>query len=406
MSTETKCKIQKRLGRKYLVCRYKLPGQRWKEESTKKTRRREAESVAKKIVAKAERRGVLEIKGWAEFRARYESEHLSGSPKKTLEAFQTAANRLESLCNPETVDDLNADMFSRFALRLRSEMLSPSTIKAYRDHLMSSLKWAVEVGVLATKPKPPQLPGNLATTKSRGRPITREELERIAMKLPEVVGAEYAKRWAWNLEALWRSGFRLGETLLFHWEFQPGMHYVDNIDGDRPRIVIDESGEKAHQNRRLPMAPDFVALLRNVPANRRHGRVFRWPLSRGETESEKTIGKRISECGRLAQVATGTRIKREADKPPEVVTQYATAHDIRKAFGDRWSVEVPELVLMIMMRHSSIETTRKHYTNQNSDRYADALWKVQGAVLGDMLDSLVCFDLDQTLEKPMKHCKK
>jgi hypothetical protein len=62
------------------------------------------------------------------------------------------------------------------------------------------------------------------------------------------------------------------------------MHFVGNLDGDRPRIVIDESGEKGHRNRTIPMAPDFAAMLRAVDPKERRGPVLRWPLSKGETK--------------------------------------------------------------------------------------------------------------------------
>ena len=395
MKQGTKWKLTRRKGRKYWVCRYMLAGEsEWTEETTKKTRKREAESVARSIVSAAEEREGLEIKGWSEFRARYESEHLSGSPSKTLQAFQTAANRLELLCKPQTVDALDADMFSRFALRLRAEpyCCSPATIQAYRDHLMSALKWAKAIKIIAKRPEPPPLPGKKSAKKARGRQISREEAERIVQKLPEVVGAMNAKRWAWNLEGLWRSGFRIGETLLFYWEPTEGMHYIENLDGDRPRIVIDASGEKGQQDRTIPMAPDFAAMLRAVDPKKRRGPVFRWQLSRGDTQNAKTIGKRISQAGELAGVVVGKRMRRTKNKDGtinvESVPQFATAHTFRAAFGARWAPKVMPIVLKVMMRHQSIETTLRFYVGLNADRTGDAMWNVQGAVLGDMFDSL------------------
>lgn len=162
---------------------------------------------------------------------------------------------------------------------------------------MSALKWAVRVNVIAKRPDPPPLPSSLATKKTRGRPLAGEELERMALKLPKLVPKECAARCEWNLEGLWRSGFRLGETFVFYWEPKEGMHYIENLDGDRPRIAIDESGEKGHQNRTIPMAPDFAAMLRAVDPKKRRGPVFRWPLSTIETRNVKTVAKRISELG-------------------------------------------------------------------------------------------------------------
>jgi integrase len=400
-ATKSKWKLTRRKGREFWVCRYMLRGDvDWSEKSTKKTRKREAESAAREIVASAELDNGVELKGWAEFRARYESEHLSGAPWKTLEAFQTAANKLERLCKPVTVGQVDEDMLSRFALRLRNELLAPSTIQAYRDHLMSALKWAKQVKLISRKPEPPPLHGG--ETKARGRAINREEAERIVMQLPGIVGEEYAGRWAWNLEGLWRSGFRIGETLVFYWEPTPGMHYVENLDGERPRIVIDPAVEKGKRNRTIPMTPDFAAMLRAVPGEKRKGCVFRWPLSRGNSRSVKTIGKRISAAGVAAGVITGERTIRKRGKAPVIGPQYATAHDWRRSFGDRWSMKVMPVLLKEMMRHSSIETTLKYYVGRDADRMAEHLWSVQGAVLGDMLDSLCSADSADDPFEPAK----
>lgn len=379
--TETKWKLTKRADRPGWVVRYMLAkSNRWREKQTGQSRKREAEVAARRIVAQAELDGDRDISGWNEFRARYETEHLSGQAPKTLEAFRTAANRLGELCCPEYVDDLDADRFSRFALKLREEGKSEATIQAYRDHLMSALKWAQMVNVISERPVPPRIARVKKGTKSRGRAITREEAERIAMQLPGIVGDEFAKRWAWNLEALWRSGFRIGETLELYWHPVSGKHFIENLDGDRPRIVIDADHEKGFAYRTIPISPDFVAMLRATPANRRFGTVFKWPLSRGDSQSTKTISKRISAAGKAAGVVVNSRADGER--------QYATAHDFRRAFGSRYAMKVMPIVLKELMRHSSIETTMSYYTGANADRIGDVLWGVEGAVLGDMLDSL------------------
>lgn len=390
VSDETKWKLIQRSGRPHFVVRYQLPGStRWREVSTGKTRRREAETKAKAIIRQAERDGDRDIHGWAEFRIRYESEHLSGKAAKTLQAFQTASNRLEELCPVEFIGDFTEETFVRFAAKLRKEGKSESTIQAYRDHLLAALKFAATVKLIAEAPKPPKLTRTRRGTKSRGRPLQREEAERIAMQLPGVVGADYAPRWAWNLEALWRSGMRLGETFALHWEPGPGRQHIDDIASSRPRIVIPAETEKAHRDRVVPIAPDFVALLRAVPEKQRRGPIFRWTLSRGDSVSVKSVGKRLSKCGEKAGVIVGTD---DAGNP-----QHATAHDWRRSFGARWAPKVMPIVLKELMRHASIETTMSYYVHSNSDRTAEALWSVQDADLGDMLDSL--FSAETAYEK-------
>lgn len=333
-----------------------------------------------------------EVNSWQAFRDRYETEHLSGLALKTQEAFRTAAARLEELCNPKNVQDLDEAMFSRFASLLRCDKgtekkprkpKSESTIQAYRDHLMMALTWAANVKIIETRPNPPRIKrAKKTSSKSRGRHLSREEAERIVLQLPKVVGDGAAKRWAWNLEGLWRSGMRIGETFCLTWEQSEG-HYIVDLDGKRPMVVISADHEKGFKNRLVALTPDFVALLREVPADQRKGKVFRWPGMASWAVTASTVEKRIARCGELAGVIVGTRA--------DGCEQFATAHDWRRSFGARWATRVMPIVLKDLMRHESIETTMRFYVGENAERNHDAIWahaNVDDDRLSDMLDSL------------------
>lgn len=54
--------------------------------------------------------------------------------------------------------------------------------------------------------------------------------------------------------------------------------------------------------------------------------------------------------------------------------KYASAHDFRRAFGDRWALLVMPPVLMQLMRHESIETTMCFYVGRNVEATNDVLW--------------------------------
>ncbi len=51
----------------------------------------------------------------------------------------------------------------------------------------------------------------------------------------------------------------------------------------------------------------------------------------------------------------------------------ATAHDLRRSFGQRWAALVMPQVLMELMRHESIDTTLKYYVGRNAQRTAKVL---------------------------------
>lgn len=69
------------------------------------------------------------------------------------------------------------------------------------------------------------------------------------------------------------------------------------------------------------------------------------------------------------------------------MVKYASAHDLRRSFGERWSTRVMPQVLMALMRHESIATTMRYYVGRNANTTADAVWEgykrsQEGTVLG------------------------
>ncbi len=55
--------------------------------------------------------------------------------------------------------------------------------------------------------------------------------------------------------------------------------------------------------------------------------------------------------------------------------KYASAHDLRQSFGERWAALVMPQILTQLMRHESIDTTMKFYVGRNAEKAADALWE-------------------------------
>jgi hypothetical protein len=63
--------------------------------------------------------------------------------------------------------------------------------------------------------------------------------------------------------------------------------------------------------------------------------------------------------------------------------KYATAHDLRRSFGTRWAKRVMPMVLVEMMRHDSIETTKRYYVSTDAMETADMLWDMPEAGFGN-----------------------
>jgi integrase len=219
----------------------------------------------------------------------------------------------------------------------------------------------------------------------KGRPITREEFERMLGKIQKAIFADVdtaeqpkpdaaahqaavVASWHFYLEGLWASGLRLAESLEVCWDRDDKL-CVD-LGGKRPVLRILAELEKGHRDRMLPISPEFAEFLLRTPAAERTGYVFK-PLARrvkGPRLTEHRVGEIVSTIGRAAGVKVNT-------DPKTGKVKFASAHDLRRSFGERWASRVMPQVLMELMRHESIETTMKFYVGRNAQATADVLWQ-------------------------------
>ncbi len=219
----------------------------------------------------------------------------------------------------------------------------------------------------------------------KGRPITGEEFDRLLDKVASVVSPRMKKgktpskkqaertrqivaSWQDYLKGLWWSGLRLRESLDLWWDRDDRL-CVD-LSGKHPMLRIPAACEKGNRDRLLPMAPEFAEFLLATPEHKRTGRVFR-PLSRrvcGEYLGHFRVSETICEIGKVAGVKVST-------DPRTGRVKYASAHDLRRSFGERWAARVMPHVLKELMRHESIDTTMKYYVGRNAQSTAQTLWE-------------------------------
>lgn len=342
---------------------------------------------------------------WEAFRERYRLEAVTSKAKATAAKVDTVFNAVESILGPQRLTQITAERISYFQAELRRRHKSEATIKGCLAHLKSALRWAERVGLLAKAPRV-EMPKR-AGDKMKGRPITTEEFERMLdkveaglalawgdrkpVKKPDVKLnskprkprsqkalendqkrqaaqiAAVAPQWRRFLRGLWLSGLRLSEALNLTWDNDQALR-VD-LTGRRPMLHIPAAMDKGKKDRVLPITPDFAAMLQETPKAERVGHVFALPVRRRED-----VGKRITAIGKAALVKVGSRTKPGKDGQPVTAHKWASAHDLRRSFGERWSARLMPQQLMELMRHESIVTTQTFYVGKNAERTADAVW--------------------------------
>ena len=92
--------------------------------------------------------------------------------------------------------------------------------------------------------------------------------------------------------------------------------------------------------------------------------MFKPVLYRGVCHRIDTVSRAITSLGQSANI----KVDATGGKPV-----WASAHDLRRAFGFRWSRKVSSMVLKVRMRHSSVTTTEKFYVGINADETAAML---------------------------------
>jgi len=340
---------------------------RIRQKSTRTENKREAErrlgQLRADLLNHRVQRAVRGNIAWDDFRRRYEDEVLAAAAPKTREKVDTVFNAMERLLKPGRLRDLTSERLSHFQAKLREEKTrtkkarAETTIAGYLAHLKAALRWAVDIQLLPAAPRIVK-PRRVKTSKlMKGRPITDEEFERMKVEVGKVVGEHLAASWRHYLDGLWWSGLRLTESLKLAWDETSEMRVV-NVESEL-MLQIPADVEKGNKDRLLPIAPEFVEFLRKTPKDQQRGYVFT-PLARsvrGERLTADRVSRIVGRVGKSAGVVVDSAKRK-----------FASAHDLRRSFGERWAARIMPQELMELMRHESIETTLKYYVGRNAMR--------------------------------------
>jgi integrase len=353
---------------------------------------------------------------WEQFRQRYEDEVVTSLADGTGHKIATTFNLVEKIL-PAVVNgkltDLTAEALSQFQQGLRAGGRAESTIAGYLAHLKAALTWAVEMELLAERPairKPKR--AKKGGRKMKGRAVTAEEFDRMLGKVPAAL-AEWRRRrrdvaraaarkkglaehktntdsipveidpaaiesWQHYLKGLWFSGLRLDESLNLSWD-RDDRPRVD-LTAEIPLLAIPAEWQKADRDTQTTITPDFAKfLLQTLPADRR-GPVFR-PMMPGGVARYDQAGKMVSLIGELARVVVHTH-------PKTGKVKFASAHDLRRSFGTRWSKVVSASELQDMMRHADYHTTQAYYVDNQAVDLARNIWRKAGVDLGTVLGTV------------------
>lgn len=307
--------------------------------------------------------------GWDEFRRFWEDAKLPSLKASTAANYASTMNAFGSLCRPQRIADLTTQRVTTFATELRRKGLSESSVARHLRAIKAMARWAHRQELLTALPCF-DMPTRGGAMRMKGRPITTEEFERMLAAVERKLGEKAADSWKLLLRGLWWSGLRLSEVLALRWDHRAGGVSIV-LDGRRSVLAFDGESQKNGKVQLVPLAPEVVELLE--PHQRDHGFVFTLLDLRGGhcSRNKLAVGRKLSAIGEAAGVVTDPEKGRTA-----------TAHDLRRAFGYRWSRRVMPATLKELMRHASIETTMTYYVGQNAQTTSGELWDALGKAAG------------------------
>ncbi len=295
---------------------------------------------------------------WESFVELYELQHLTSLRISTFQRASGALRVFTTEAKPRFLSDVSTAVLSRYATRLREKGRSEPTIASHLTHIRAALRWAVSYGHLSTAPQIPRIHrGTVA--RAKGRPLSDSEFVQMLRSVRSVVGKTAAKSWRRLLIGLWLSGLRLNEALLLRWNDRSSGLWIDT-SGKFPLLGVSARSEKGGKDRLLPLTPDFCGWV----MKRKAGPVV-FPLVKErhrDTIRLQHVSKVITAIGKQSGVKVSD-------------SKFASAHDLRRTFGLRWSSRLMPAELRELMRHSDISTTMTYYVLTNAETFAEKLWK-------------------------------
>lgn len=346
---------------------------RWRKRTTDTRSRDKALRIAARLEAELESGRSLGGTAWEIFRDRFDVEHLNQLKASTRSNYDFALNRFErDMGKPADLGSVTSSRLSLWASHMRSVGLREASVASNLRFVRGALSWAAKVGLIAATPKVLMPSGS----SSRGRAVTLLEFARY---LSAVRSLEPSPQTAATLvdlaKLMWLSGLRLREALEVGWT--DASPIMADLDATPPAFHF--RVQKSGRQETIPMAPDCARFLRrHKPCGNATDGVASRKIFPGLAYS--TVIKRFIRAGKKSGVRVSPR-------------KHVTAHDLRRTFGQRWSLRVHPIVLKTIMRHSSIETTLRYYVSADQEGVGQALWapltgggSPSGKQLGNQLD--------------------
>lgn len=307
---------------------------------------------------------------WEEFREEYtrlkvatfRSENAKDAAEIRLDICEAIIKprTLERMARPETLSTLQAELLAGTGGRKGPR--AANTVRSYMMALKAALNWAHKPMKWLPDPcKFEMLEADQSET-LKGRPLTEAEFKAMLEACDTVCKRDPAT-WKFLLRGIWETGLRIDEAMNTHWSDESYIVPLRTRNGGY-LLRIPANRQKNRKTQEVPTTPFLGSLLDEVADDDREGWIFN-PAPRRKWDRRLTsdqAGRIITDIGQEAGIVVN-----EAGK-------FASAHDLRRSFGQRMAdAGIPPRDLQAIMRHSSITTTEKYYLRHRASEQADRI---------------------------------
>lgn len=323
-------------------------------------RKRESERLAKEA---ALNNRAAEL-SWNEFWTKYHLGHLvrKRRSKKHVAKCKTMHKRLAEAAN--AADFRCSDIGKALLLDVETNMagsgVEESTITSAMNTLWSMIGWGQDHDLIPDFRRPRRRSGKSEKqiTKSKGRALATEEVERLIAAIPLCCKPfEPSQPFIDAVNAARYIGMRLSELWDFSWEPSDDAHYPIRLN--TPNAVIEFSNvQKSGISSTVPLTNEAIKWLRECSERRTNETkwVCRTSGKRGPHQTPNRLARVISEAGRKA----GIVVKRW-DKGTKKKTKCATLHDLRRTFATNLQRDLTISEKVRLTRHADAQTLLNHY---------------------------------------------
>ena len=294
---------------------------------------------------------------WDDFRDEYSRLKLVTMRDDTASSNENRLDVCQRIIKPRSLSDMTKPAAME---RLKPGLLvgrSPHTVNSYLSTLVAALNWAHAQEWIPKRISKQEVP---ADDPEKGRPLTEAEFDQM-LEACDIACPKDPASWKYLLRGLWESSLRVNEAMNLSWD-TPGTIQIIELKSGRLAMKIPGKRQKNRKAQILPVTPMFEELLDKHA--KRTGWVFNPSMRNGRAgrPKSKAVSKAISAIGEQAGIIVSDEGK------------FASAHDLRRSFGQRMADRgISPRDLQKLMRHSSFTTTEAYYLADQVDDMSDRL---------------------------------